>query len=190
MISKETLIKVANRENTKVGYKIPELGGLRRQFEPNEVKEIPMDELRKLSYLPGGKVLMSNYLIIENQEAIAELLGEVEPEYYYRGNDVERLLLEGSLDELKDCLDFAPQGVLDEIKMKAIKMQLNDMSKREAIQQALDFDIDGAIRIEKTIEEEVKEKAPVKKRRVVENAVEEDDKPKRRTTAPKYKIVR
>lgn len=190
MINKETLIKVENRDQSKVGYKIPELGGLRRQFEPKEIKEITMDELRKLSYIPGGKVLLSDYLIIHNDEAIEELLGEVAPEYYYTNEEIEHLLLEGTLPELLDCLDFAPQGVLDVVKQKAIKMKLNDIEKREAISEALGFDINNAIKIETEIEKEVGKPESTKKERRVNNTNTTGEKKERRVTESKYKIVK
>ena len=44
-----------------------------------ETKEIPMEELRKLSYQPGGLYILENCLVIDNDEAIEELLHGVEP---------------------------------------------------------------------------------------------------------------
>ena len=34
MLEKDTLIRVRNRDNGKVGYTIPDLGNLHRQFNP------------------------------------------------------------------------------------------------------------------------------------------------------------
>ena len=75
MIDKTTLIKVRNRDNGTVGYTIPDLGNLHRNFQVGETKEVTMEELRKLSYIPGGMYLLQNCFIIENKEAVAELLG-------------------------------------------------------------------------------------------------------------------
>ena len=83
MVSNETLIKVTNRDKGSVSYIIPDLNNLRRVFEYNETKMIPMEELRKLSYQVGGLILLKDCLVLDNQEAIDELLGEVEPEYFY-----------------------------------------------------------------------------------------------------------
>jgi len=63
-MDKDTLVKVRNRDSGAVLYKIPELNGLRRVFQPKEVKEVPFDELRKLSYLPGGMALLKDSLVI------------------------------------------------------------------------------------------------------------------------------
>ena len=54
MVDKNTIIKVTNRDNGSVGYTIPDMGNLHRSFQSGETKEITMEELRKLSYLPGG----------------------------------------------------------------------------------------------------------------------------------------
>ena len=48
------LVKVQNRDNGSVGYTIPDLNNLHRTYQPNETKNITMDELRKLSYVPSG----------------------------------------------------------------------------------------------------------------------------------------
>ena len=50
-----------------------------------------------------------------------------------------------SLDEFKDALQFAPQGVLDLIKKYAVSQPFNDMAKRIAIKDALQFDVTLAI---------------------------------------------
>ena len=48
MLAKDTIIKVTNRDNGVVGYSIPEMN-IRRLFQKGEIKEITMEELRKLS---------------------------------------------------------------------------------------------------------------------------------------------
>ena len=154
MLDKNTLIKVTNRDNGSVGYSIPDLGNLQRRFEAGETKEVSMEELRKLSYTIGGSVILKEYLLIHNKEAVEELLGTVEPEYYYGEEDVKNLLEKGSLDELKDCLDFAPEGTIELVKKVAVETELNDIRKRNAIQEATGFNINSAIEINKETSEE------------------------------------
>jgi hypothetical protein len=154
-MEKTTTIKVLNRDNGAVVYSIPEMNGLRRVFQSGETKEVTFEELQKLSYIPGGMVLLTESLVIlDNDQAIAELIGHVEPEYKYTSKDIVRLMQEGSLDEFLDCLDFAPEGVKDLIKTIAVELPLNDVRKREAIQQKLGFSVDNAIRIEQETAEE------------------------------------
>lgn len=191
MIENTTLIKVLNRDNGTVGYTIPDLGNLHRTFEPGEVKEITMEELRKLSYLPGGKVILEDCLLIQNKEALKELFIDVEPEYFYTEEDIKNLLLKGSLEEFLDCLDFAPEGVIELIKDLAVKLEINDLAKRNAILEKTGFNVTTAITINKEVEE--KNADEEKTRRTT--PFKKDEKPQnettgRRTAAPKYNVVK
>ena len=188
MLDKNALVKITNRYDGRAGYSIPEMGGLQREFAPGETKEVTMEELRKLSYIPGGQAMLEKYFVLDSKEAINELIGGVEPEYYYTDEDVKNLLLSGSLDELKDCLDFAPNGVIELVKKYAVDLKINDISKRKAIKDATGFNIDMAVYInEETSEERVEEK---KERRTAVRKTETTS-TGRRTTAPtsKYKIT-
>lgn len=191
MLDKNTLIKVTNRDNGSVGYNIPDLGNLRRYFEAGETKEVTMEELRKLSYTTGGRVILKDYLLIHNKEAVKELLGEVEPEYYYEEEDVKALLEKGSLDELKDCLDFAPEGTIELVKKVAIETELNDIRKRNAIQESTGFNVSSAIEINNETSEERQEETKVR-RVATKTTSAEPISTGRRVAAPatsKYKIV-
>lgn len=165
-MEKSTLIKVLNRDNGAVGYAIPEMNGLKRVYQAGETKEITFEEIEKLSYIPGGKELLEDSLVIlNNDEAIKEILGHVEPEYSYSREDIINLMKNGSLDEFLDCLDFAPEGVKDLIKTLSVELPLNDVAKREAILNKLGFNVDNAIRIKRESEEPTKEE-PTTRRRV------------------------
>ena len=165
-MKKDTIVKVLNRDNGAVVYSIPEMNGLTRVFHSGETKEITFEELQKLSYIPGGMELLQDSLVIlDNKDAVNELLGHVELEYSYTKEDIIKLMKTGSLDEFLDCLDFAPEGVKDLIKTLSVELPLNDVAKREAILDKLSFNVDNAIRIRKeTMESE--EQAPKTQRRV------------------------
>ena len=158
-MEKSTIIKVLNRDNGAVIYSIPEMNGLRRVFQSGETKEVTFEELQKLSYIPGGMPLLRDSLVIlNNKEAIEELLGEVELEYNYSKDDIIDLLKNGSMDAFLDCLDFAPEGVKDLIKTLAVELPVNDVQKRQAILEKLGFNVDNAIRIkQETAEPDQKE---------------------------------
>ena len=68
-----------------------------------------------------------------------------EPEYYMNADNVAKLIREGSLNEFKDALDFAPDGVKDMIKDLSVQIPLNDFSKRQALKEMTGFDVDAAI---------------------------------------------
>ena len=53
---------------------------------------------------------------------------------------------EGSLEEFLDCLDFAPEGVLEAIKTLSVELPLNDVAKRKAILEKMNFNVDNAVR--------------------------------------------
>ena len=154
MLEKDTLVKVTNRVKGTVGYTIPDLGNLHRNFQANETKEVTMDELRKLSYLPGGEVILRDCLIINNDEAVQELLGTVEPEYNYTETQIRELLTTGTLDQFLDTLDFAPKGVIDLIKDLAVSTELNDVAKREALLKKTGFNVTKAIENNRYTQEE------------------------------------
>lgn len=188
MIEKNTLIKVTNRDNGSVSYSIPDLGNLKRRFMAGETKEVTMEELRKLSYLPGGEAILRKYLLIHNEEAVAELLTEVEPEYYYTKKEITEVLEKGSLDELKDLLDFAPEGTINIAKSVAVETELNDVKKRDAILESTGFDVTNAISVNKETSEEMEEEKKERRVKTAETAPVETTAPGRRTT-PKYNVV-
>lgn len=176
MLTDEMIVEVTNRDNGSVGYTIPDLNNLHRNFLSGETKKITVNELRKLSYIEGGTYLLKNCLTINNKELVSELLGEVEPEYFYTKEQIVDLMKNGSLDAFLDCLDFAPGGVIDLIKDYAVTNELNDMAKREAILNKTGFDVTKAIMINR----ETSEEKPVEKvtRRVT--AAETTEKPQER----------
>ena len=166
MMDRNTIIKICNRDDAAVFYDIPEMNGLHRVFQPNEVKEVTLGELIKLSYEPGGMDLLRNNFILNNKEAINMILGKVEPEYNYTPVDIKNLLLNGSLDELLDCLDFAPEGVIEIVKDLAVELPLNDVAKREAILNKTGFNVTNAIEIKKEVQADIEKPAagPIKRR--------------------------
>ena len=188
MLENNAIVKVTNRDNGNVGYTIPDLNNLVRTFSPNETKEVTMEELRKLSYIPGGVKILRDYLVIENEEAIEELLNHVEPEYFYTENEIKDLLVNGSLDALKDCLEFAPAGTIDLVKKISVELPLNDVEKRETIFKMTGFNVDSAVKIDKESKEEEEQEA-TKERRVGAATASQTTGRRVVTTESKYKVV-
>ena len=189
-IENKEIIKVTNRFNGSIGYTIRDLNNLSRVFAPGETKEITMEELRKLSWETGGRTLINDYLIIQDEDALQEILGNPEPEYYYTEEDVRDLLENQSLDALKDCLDFAPRGTVDLVKKIAVELPLNDVAKRKAILDMTGFNVTSAVEIN----EETREEQPVNQgfRRLDTKSEEkpvEKTSTRRVPTNNKYKVV-
>ena len=189
MLDKDTIIKVTNRDSGSVGYTVAELG-VHRKFQKGEVKEIRMEELRKLSYLPGGQAIINDCLIIHNEEALKELNPDYEPEYFYTEADIRELLLKGTEAQFLDCLDFAPEGVIELVKQLAVELKVNDLAKREAILNKTGFNVTRAIQINEESQEVDEPDTEVKQRRAVAptTKVVEPEATGRRTAAPKYGI--
>ncbi len=179
-IDKNLFFNVKNRSAGMVLYKIPEMN-IRREFAPGEVKRASYDELEKLSFQSGGRALMNRYLQITNAEVINELNLTAEPEYYMSEQQIMDLLKSGSLDAFLDCLDFAPEGVIDLIKQYAVSLPLNDIEKRNAIKEKTGFDVDKAVA--NNIQDKAVETAEKPARRV-QSAAETG-----RRTSTDYKIV-
>ena len=202
---REKEILVTNRQNGVTGYKVENIslqgGSITRTFNPQETKAVPFKELEALSSTPGGKKILDEYLIVKDSEALQQLNMQVEPEYNYDENTVRNLLKTGTLEELEDCLNFAPAGVIDLIKKVAVEDELADLNKRELITAKTGFNISNNIDINHIMNEnnnnEVKEQKTRKSKTVFgeqlqeqESAVEVivEEKPKRKAGRPK-KVV-
>lgn len=190
-------VKVLNRFLGQTTYVIPELH-IRRTFQRGAEQEVPFKELQYLKYQAGGEEMLRNILMIEDEEALEKLVGDVEPEYHYTESDVENLLLNGSLEQLEDALDFAPLGVIELIKEKAVSLKLSDINKRDAIAKKTEFNVTKAINnieLEKKAEQEEVSDTTDKKenlsgRRTQPMAKIDNNVPERRVPATsKYKIL-
>lgn len=145
MTTENTICIVKNRSTSTVCYTIPE-DNIRRTFAPGESKKITYGELVKLTFQPGGRELLQNFLQAQKEEIVKDLCGRnTPPEYYISERQIIDLLLHRPLDEFLDCLDYAPIGVIDLIKKLAVDLPLTDFEKRKALTAKTGFDVDKAI---------------------------------------------
>lgn len=135
----ERTVKIKNRSASQIIYTIPELG-IRREFSPGETKIIAFDELEKLNWQAGGRELMMSFLQVTENKAIEDLNIPTEVEYHMSEEQIIDLLLNGDLDAYLDCLEFAPVGVIDLIKLYAVELPLTDTRKIEALKEKTGFD--------------------------------------------------
>lgn len=138
------LVTVENRTAGKIVYQIPDRH-IRRELAPRQVIRVPKEEIEALSYTAGGLDLIRNHLLVKDEQVLDDLNIHREPEYYMNADNVAKLIKEGSLNEFKDALDFAPDGVKDMIKDLSVQIPLNDFSKRQALKEMTGFDVDAAI---------------------------------------------
>ena len=187
MIRSEDMFNVKNRSTSVVVYRIPE-SNLRREWAPGEVKRIPFGELEKLTYQPGGRELIANFLQIMENEVTDDLNVHREPEYNMSEEQVRDLILTGSIDAFLDALDFAPLGVIDLIKTMSVQLPITDMAKREALKAKTGFDVDKAIENDRASKEDNKKETIADK--PVERRVTESTPTGRRTSGNAYKVVK
>lgn len=192
----EQVYLVTNRSASRVHYAVPELGIKSRDFMPGETKRIKREELEGLSYIPGGMELIRDYLLIKDADVRADLVGAVEPEYNMTDKEVVELIQTGTMDEWLDCLDFAPEGVIDLIKTLAVELPLTDTAKMEEFKKKTGIDLARMIQAKKEEEAEAAaEKAQQEQnlqRRVQPNVTSapQNATPGRRTSGSKYKVVK
>lgn len=178
------ILRVKNRSASLAVYSIPEIN-VRREFAPGETKNITYGELEKLSYQPGGRTIMQNFLQIIDPEATGDLGINREPEYDLSEQQIVDLMTKGSLDAFLDCLDFAPVGVIDLIKKFSVSLPLNDIDKRDALKKKTGFDVTVALA---NMQKE-KEDMDVPTVENKERRVKTESAPEGRRTTPKYNVV-
>lgn len=189
MIDNNKKVRVRSRDNGRVCYSIPEMNNLHREFSKNEVKEISYGELKQLSYIPGGMVILKEYLVIEDKEVLADIVGQVEPEYHYTEADIRNVLINGTIDQFLDFLDWAPTGAIDTMKEIAVKEEVSDIRKRDAILAKTGFNVTKAIEINHASEEPDEEEETKTRRAAVPTTSAADSEKKVRREPPKYNVV-
>ena len=143
-MDRKKIYNVKNRSASFIVVRIPELG-IRREFSPGESMRMTFEELEKLSFQPGGRELMANFLQIMEDEVNDELSIPREAEYYMSEQQIAELLRSGSIDQFQDCLDFAPIGVIDLVKQIAVQLPLTDTVKIRALKDKTGFDVEKAL---------------------------------------------
>ena len=180
------MYKVKNRSAGFACYKIPDMG-IRRSFAPGEIKEISAEELEKLTYRPGGMAILSNFLQIMEPEAIAKVGLKPQPEYHMSEQDIAKLMMNGSIDEFLDCLDFAPPGVIDLIKKLSVSLPMTDFQKVNALKAKTGFDAAAALK--HVMEEKEDDGQDTILKTSGERRVKKEEVPAGRRTTPKYNVV-
>jgi len=67
------------------------------------------------------------------------------------------LLKNGSQEAFLDCLDYAPEGVIQLIKQFAVTLPLDNYEKRVALKAKTGFDVDAAIANGKELDSKIEE---------------------------------
>ena len=145
LIDDSELVPVKNMMRNEVGYTLS--NGVSRHFAPHMTIRIKASELRDLSYESGGLDFLRNYVCVGNS-ALAEEFGISNDliEYTWTEQDVVNALTTSDLDVLLDALDFAPDGILDELRDKAVELEIADGNRIAAINKRMGVDINNMIK--------------------------------------------
>lgn len=186
------MLTVKNRSASRVIYNIPE-DHIRRVFAPGEVKTISYEELGKLSFQPGGRELLVQYLQVTDDRALQSVGIKPQPEYFMSEQQIVELLEKGTYEAFLDCLDFSPKAIIDLVKKYALSLPLNDYRKRQALKAKTGFDVDQALAAAAQIkaEEEEAKAAAARKDAAPAEEISNPAAPvtQGRRTAPNYKII-
>lgn len=167
-------IKVENRSNK---YLVDTLPNTNIRFiwdKQGSFVFLTKEQILEMYYKPGGQLFFEN-LIIHDKALCKELMGEVEPEYFYTAEDIDKILLKGSLDQLKDTIDFGPEGVVDLVVARAIKLAIPDYNKRAAILEMTGHNISVGIELSKGIKDTENVASVTKRRRRVSTNINVPD---------------
>ena len=173
MLEDKELVEVRNLVDHMVVYKIDELNR-RVVFNPFETKKVTVDELRRLNYQHGGRILLQDYLCVLNNELRSEFgIDPTMVEYDWTLKDIDAALTSRPIDELLDALEFGPKGIQDMLIDRAVQLKIPDTNRRKAIQEITGVDVNNMISLKEQAETIDKKDAAVQPhtRRVASQSV-------------------
>lgn len=186
LIDDSELVPVKNMMRNEVGYTLS--NGVSRHFAPHMTIRIKASELRDLSYESGGLDFLRNYVCVGNAD-LAEEFGISNDliEYTWTEQDVVNALTTSDLDVLLDALDFAPDGILDELRDKAVELEIADGNRIAAINKRMGVDINNMIKNKHAYDtvDTKSEEAPKQRR---SSTAKKTTTTRRRTTAAKETV--
>lgn len=136
-------VRVTNVARRKVNYVLPELNGTTRNFAPApvsgkpEAKVITFHELYLLHNSPGGAKLIYENLQIKDNDVRIALDLPTDPEFDYSIEDIKKLMVEGTKEQILDALDFGPfyiaQWMKSTLVTEAVKIDYDKIKFFESL---------------------------------------------------------
>lgn len=187
IIADDVIVPIRNIVDFETGYILTSSGRARRLM-PNVVMRVTAGELRELFWQPGGTFLLQNFIHVGNKELAAEFGVPADAiEYDWTEKDIVKCLTVDDLDVLLDALDFAPAGIIETLKDKAIELEITDLTKIKAISDKTGIDINAAIKNKHAYEEINNDNAEEKPKTRRAKSTAATTTRKRRTTATSKK---
>ena len=171
-VTDNKLIPVQNLTASTVSYMVPETNNVRHFAGQQLRKDITAGELRALYATKGGRVLIEDYLGIKDRELAAEFnisTDVFEHEYSWTQKEVDDVLQNGSIDALKDALEFGPEGIKQLIIDRAVELHIPDNNKLAAIFEFTGRDVGNMIKLDMELDNTQEEEKPARGRRVTSN---------------------
>ena len=149
-------ITLRNFTSNTVVYRTPSTR-VRRELPAGGSIKVTAGEIREMMYDKGCADILRNYVQICNKSLALEVgvsEDSYENEYNWTFTDIKNCLLNGSIEELADAMDFAPDGIKEAILTEAINLEIPDVRKRDIISKAMNRDVSGMIINKRKIEED------------------------------------
>lgn len=169
-VSGNTMVSVMNMTEHKITL-VDRNTRSRYIFGPQQAKSLAASDIRSLAYVPGILTMFyDGKLRLDNDKLAAEFNIPTDiPEYSYTIEDIDNILLNEDIEVLLDTLDFAPEGILEIVKSRAVALKIPSLEKRKVISDRLSTD-KLKVSIDKMIREaeEMEEALPVAEEKTVE----------------------
>lgn len=181
-------VTLRNFTTNAVVYRTPSTN-VRRELPSGGSIKVTAGEIREMMYDKGCADILLNYVQICNRSLALEVgvsEDSFENEYNWNLEDIRKCLLTGSLEELEDAMDFAPDGIKESLLTEAVELEIPDIRKREVISKGMKRDVSGMIENKHRInaDAETTEKKTTTRRAAKKTTTTT----KRRTTAAKPKV--
>lgn len=157
-----------------------------REFRPMtdgkmDIKYIPFEELFYLNNAPGGREIIFEKLYIKDplvREALDLPTIEEAPEFGYTKEDVKKVLLEGTDDEVLDMYDFGPERMAEITKSLLVELDNISYSRLQLLEKIFHWNnITRMIENWKDLEEEKPKQQTHGRRSLIKEEDKKEEKP-------------
>ena len=171
IVNDDEYVEITNLVGHRVAYKLP--NGQFRRLAPYATMRVKVEELHQAAYERGNLVIFQDFIRVNNLDLAMEfgIDSEETIEYNWTQNDIKACLKNDDINVLLDALDFAPEGIKQQLVDYAVELEIPDERKRKAINDKMGVDIT----------------AMITNKHAYDNDTQSNDveKPRRRTTAKK-----
>ena len=140
------IVALENIAGHDVGYTL-ESSNISRTITPRVSIRVPAREVRELAASYGGLIMLQNYVRVDNKD-LAREVGVPDDclEYWWTEQDIQEALTTSPIEVLLDALDFAPQGIKEQLEQQAVEQEISDNNRLKAIGEALSVDLFSMIK--------------------------------------------